>query len=245
MYKTVIIEDDPFCQETLKDLLTLYFKEFEIVGVYSSVEQTMEKLAKQEVDLVFLDMELSDGLGFDILKKLEEIHFEVIVTTMHDSFMLEAIKHSAIDYLMKPITRDAISSAIEGFEKRISKFKSPQSNFISNTDKPNRLVIPHQNGLSLLDIKNIIRLESDGAYTKLFVLDGSTHFVSKNIGHFEDKLKQYNFFRVHHGHLVNAAHVKNFVNGTISQVIMTDGSSVSVSRRKKDEFLKKINLVSE
>jgi len=242
MYKTVLIDDDPLSQETLKDLLEIHFKDFNIVGIYSSVKETLAELPKQEVDLVFLDMELLDGLGFDILKELKEIQFEVIVITMHDSFMLDAIKHSAIDYLMKPINKSDIAAAINRFEKRIIKFNRLPQNENSSFSKSNKLAISHQNGLVLLDFNEIVRLESDGAYTKLYVTDGKSYFTSKNIGFYETQLLTHNFFRVHHGHLINLLHVKSFLGGIDNSLVMSDNSSVNVSRRRKEEFLKVVKL---
>lgn len=238
MYKTVIIEDDPFSQEVLKDMLHQHFSELDVVAVFDSVKSTLEKLPKIEVDLVLLDMELLDGLGFDVLTHYEEINFEVIITTMHNSYMLEAIKHSALDYLMKPITKQELAPAIERFVKKMEKLERLKN--VSAFKKSNRLVLPNQNGLILLEIKDIVRLESDGAYTRFFVVDGTQHLVSKNLGFYEAQLAHHGFSRVHHKHLISLSHVKNYVRGEGGTIVMSDNSSVEVSRRKKEEFLKSL-----
>jgi two-component system, LytTR family, response regulator len=238
MIKTVIIDDDLVSQEALKDVLHDLGNELEIVGVYSGVEETLANLPGMEVDILFLDMELQDGQGFDVLKRLEDINFEVIITTMHDSFMLEAIKHSAIDYLFKPVSIADLSSAISRFESKVQKLQKLKR---SNTKElQTRLVIPNQDGLELVEIKDLVRLQSDGAYTKLYLEDGRHHLTSKNLGHYEDRLKVHDFFRVHHQHLISLNHIKKYMKGDGGSVTMSDNSIVDVSRRKKEEFLKKL-----
>lgn len=240
MYKTVIIEDDPLSLEAIQDTLARFFIDFEVVGAYSSVKDATSSLPGMEVDLVLLDMELSDGKGFEVLTQLEPINFEVIITTMHDSFMLEAIKHAALDYLLKPITRQELEPALDRFKKKVEKAEQIKRAFAAK--RSNRLVIPHQNGLVLLTISDIIRLESDGSYTKIFVIDGSTHLVSKNLGYYEDQLSQHDFLRVHHKHLISLDHVKNYIKGEGGTLVMSDNSSVEVSRRKKEEFLRRLEM---
>tara|TARA_R110002050_G_scaffold113775_1_gene228814 strand:+ start:2404 stop:3126 length:723 start_codon:yes stop_codon:yes gene_type:complete len=238
MIKTVIIDDDPFSQETLVDILQDLENELEVVGIYSGVEETLSKLPYQEVDLLFLDMELQDGLGFDVLKRLENINFEVIITTMHDSYMLEAIKHSAIDYLLKPIHKKDLLSALERFKTKMEKLDKLKGS--TRHEDFGRLVIPNQDGLDLVDIKELIRLKSDGAYTKLYLQNGREHLTSKNLGFYESKLKTHGFFRVHHQHLISLNHVKTYLKGDGGSVTMSDDSTVDVSRRKKDQFLKQL-----
>ena len=240
MYRTVIVEDDPLSQEALKDILQDFKNEYEIVGIYSSVEDTLAEISKNEVDLVLLDMELTDGQGFDVLKRLENISFEVIIITMHDSFMLEAIKHSALDYLMKPIDKTEISLALGRFKVKMEKLEELKMSSVPQ--KKNRLVIPSHNGLVLVDIKELVRLESEGSYTKIFAADNNTYMMSKNLGYYENQLEGQNFIRVHHKHLINMDHVKSYTHEEGGKVVLSDNSIVEVSRRKKDQFLQKLDL---
>lgn len=242
MYKVVIIDDDPLSQQSLLDLVEKELNQFQIEGVFSNVADGIAALKDLDIDLVFLDMELPDGQGFDVLKSLEEIHFEVIITTMHNSFMLEAIKHSAIDYLMKPVEKAGLLGAVSNFEKRIAKFKKVNTRINHKENRSNRLVIPNQQGLLLVEIDDIVRLESEGAYTKLFTVDKTVHLTSRNLGYYEQQLNQYDFFRAHHKHLINLAHIKNYIRGEGGQVVMSDNSTVDVSRRKKDDFMKVLGL---
>lgn len=242
MFKAVIIEDDEFSQLVLQDLLELHFREIDVIGVYDSIAESLKHLNTTQVDLVFLDMELKDGKGFDLLEQLNEITFEVIITTMHDTFMLDAIKHSAIDYIMKPVTRSAMNEALDRFKKRLNRTQPSQKAQAIQGVLPSRMVIPNQAGLILLEINDIVRLESDGAYSKIFLQDGESHLTSKNLGHYETQLSSHGFFRVHHGHLINLSKVKNYVRGIGGQVVMADGSNVDVSKRRKDAFLQILGI---
>jgi two-component system LytT family response regulator len=245
MFKVVLVDDDPLSLETLKDSLLIHFKEYEIVDTFSGVQEAIQKLPLIHVDLVFLDMQLKDGEGFDVLKALGEIKFEVIVITMYDTFMLEAIKYAAIDYLLKPVRRDDLASSIERFEKRTLKKVTHQNAISDENKKPNRLVISNQNGLILLDIQKVLRLESDGAYTKIYSIDRTHYFTSKNLGHYEQLLANYNFFRVHHSHIINLNQVINFTSGSKNVAVLSDLSEIEVSRRKKGDFLKKLDPIKK
>jgi len=230
-YRAAIVEDDPLSFQILNDLIQDEFEQLEVVAHFTNVKAATDGIIELDVDLVFLDIELSDGLGFDILTSLKSIDFEVIITTMHDSFMLKAIKHSAIDYLMKPLTRKALIEALVRFEKRIER-KAVTT----------RLVIPNQDGLLLLEIAEIIRLESDGAYTNFHLENGKRHIASKNLGFYETQLERNSFFRIHHGHLINLNHLKHYVRGDGGQAVMSDDSTINVSRRRKDDFLRAMGV---
>lgn len=238
MYKVAIIEDDLLSQEVLKDLLLDHSHKYQLLGTCNSVEQAVKFLKNTEIDLILLDMELIDGRGFDILQQLEQFNFEVIITTMHDSFMLEAIKHSATDYLMKPIGDGEFKEALNRFETKIEKLGKLNSS-VKSTEKL-RLVIPNSNGLTILETKDIVRLESDGAYTNIFMVDQRNYMVSKNLGYYETVLTSSSFFRAHHKHLINLNHVKSYSREDGGSVHMSENSIVQVSRRRKEQFLQQL-----
>ncbi len=235
MYKVAIIEDDPLSQEALRDVLQNFSAEFTIIACFASVKESLDTLPTLEVDLVLLDMELIDGQGFDILKALEDIRFEVIITTMYDSFMLGAIKHSAIDYLLKPISKEDFGMSLDRFKKKMERLESLKST--SPKHSSSRLAIPNLNGLVLVEIADLVRLESDGAYTKLFVSDGSTHLISKNLGYYEETLDEHDFLRIHNKHLINISHIKSYLRKDGGHLVMKDDSHIEVSRRKKQMLL--------
>ena len=235
-YKTVIVEDDSFAREMLIELLSLHSGNFEVVAVFETVNSALKSLNDFSPDLVFLDLELSDGKGFDILEQLPGINFEIIITTMHDSYMLQAIKHSALDYILKPITAVSLGDAIGRFEKRITEQNKSGKEKVKS--RLNKIILPMSDGLLLLNISEIIRLESDGSYTKFVTTGGKKYVTSRSIGFYESQLESLSFFRVHHSHMINMNHIDRYVKGEGGYVVMSDKSSVDVSRRKKDEFLK-------
>src|SRR5215470_17657197 len=171
MFQTIIVEDDPFAQEMLSDLMQKNFSKYSVMKRCASVKEAVSTIPGLNPDLVFLDMELPDGKGFNVLEKLDQINFEVIITTMHDSYMLQAIKHSAVDYLMKPVNKEALAEALERFEKKIGEEKKqqPSDQKISRISK---LALPTQEGLVLVDVSDIVRLESEGSYTKFITTSG-------------------------------------------------------------------------
>lgn len=238
MFDVFIIDDDPVSQHAIADLLEGISDNYRVTGILGTVEHAVRALTKMAPDLVILDMELPDGNGFDVLKRFPEINFEVVITTVHDSFMLEAIKHAAVDYLLKPVDKVMLQSALARFEKRAEKSGRINGNLRFNEARDGKLVISNQQGLVLVNKDDIIRLESEGAYTRIFLNDKLTHLTSKNLGHYEDQLRNKAFFRIHNKHLINLNHVKNYIRGEGGQVVMSDDSCVDVSRRKKEDFLK-------
>lgn len=232
MYKTVIVEDDAFAREMLSDLLAEHSDKFIVTAFFDSVKSAVKSLPGLAPDLVFLDMELTDGKGFDVLEKLVKINFEVIVTTMHDSYMMQAIKHSALDYLLKPVSKTQLKEAIKRFE-----IKSEGSKPNHKPVHINKIILPMNEGLTLLNISEIVRLESDGSYTTFHTIDGKKYLTSRTLSTYEEQLIPQSFFRVHHSHLINMNHISKYVKGEGGHVVMTDNSTVDVSRRRKEDFL--------
>jgi two-component system LytT family response regulator len=181
-------------------------------------------------------MELPDGKGFDILERLPDINFEVIVTTQHDSFLMQAIKHSALDYLLKPVNAEMLAETLKKFDNKISTAKASGEN--NHSHQTGKIIISMNNELLFLNIPDIIRLESDGSYTTFFLMDKKSFVTSRTLATYEDKLIPHGFFRVHHSHLVNLNHIGKYVKGEGGYVIMADNSQIDVSRRKKEDFLK-------
>ena len=236
MYTAVIVEDDPLSAEALKDVLKSGFPEIELTAIYSNVSDAIHGLRLSVPNLIFLDMELDDGKGFDVLRELGEISFEVIITTIHQTYMLEAIKHSALDYIMKPVEREELLEAFNRFKKKRELIK-PKEEQRKESVRSKKLVLPNQEGLILVEISDILRLESDGPYTTLHLKGNRKQVSSKNLGFYESALSDHSFFRTHHSHLVNLSHVVNYVRGEGGHVVLTDQSIAPVSRRKKDDFL--------
>lgn len=245
MIKTIIVDDEQHCIEALLKLLKPFKKTITIVGTYTSVNKALEGAILNHPDLVFLDVQIHDNTGFDFLKQFKSKKFEVIFTTAHEKYAVQAFKFSAIDYLLKPIDEDdfllAISKVKEKLEaKDFSKKVNVLLDNISKNDEHKKIAIPTNDGLEFLEVSNIIRCEADVNYTNIFTLDRKKITVSKTLKSFEILLSNCNFFRVHNSHLINLDFIKKYTKGKGGYVTLIDNSIIEVSTRKKEEFLKAI-----
>lgn len=251
MLNAVIIDDELNSRETLKNLVTNFCKDVKIVAEADSVDEGISVINSNNPDLVFLDIEMPFRNGFDLLTSFKEINFEIIFTTAYSQYAIKAIKFSALDYLLKPINvkelREAISKIQakrieldkEAGSKKLDVFMANMKNISSQFQK---MVIPTINGFDVIELKDIIRCESDRSYTSFHFTDKKTILLSKAIGDFEDLLDEHNFMRVHQSHLINLAHVKRYTKGRGGSVEMSDGSIIDISRNKREEFIEKFAL---
>jgi two-component system LytT family response regulator len=243
MTKAIIIDDEEGSRETLKNLVTNYTPHVEIVALANSVQTGKEAIQKFQPDFIFLDIQMQNETGFDLLEAIE-IDFDIIFTTAYDQYAVKAFKFCAIDYLLKPIDIDELVKAVDKISKRkkiehsFEKLETLIYNQKSGGSGNKKIAVPTLEGLNFIQMNNIIRCEADGAYTYIFTTDGEKILVSKIIKEFEDLLQDYNFFRTHQSHLINLSHIKKYVKGDGGYVVMLDNSSIPVARRKKDEFLK-------
>lgn len=238
MPNVLIVEDDALSFEVLKDQLQEQLSGWTISGPAISIREAVKTIREQAPDLVFLDIGLKDGSGFEVLKQLGPIGFDVVVTTGNDQHALEAIKHSALDYLVKPIIAGELTQALQKVDRlRKERLAARQPSF---TVLLNKLAVPTADGLLFIKVNEIIRLESDKNYTDFYLEGNRKIVVTRNLKEYEEQLTPYGFFRVHHSHMVNLNHLVRYVKGEGGYVVMTDGSSVDVSRRKKEEFLARL-----
>ncbi|HYV93791.1 MAG TPA: LytTR family DNA-binding domain-containing protein [Chitinophagales bacterium] len=241
MFNTIIIEDDPLALQLLKDHLHDHFSDYKVIAEFNLVKEAIRSIGSLSIDLLFLDMELPDGKGFDLLEKFPVIGFEVIITSGYESYMLQAIRHSALDYLIKPVRENELRNALTKFEQKISSLKKSRTK-PSPLPLISKLPLPTSEGLVFVNVSDIIRLESGGPYTTFMMKGGTKYMTSKTLGVYEEQLAGHSFFRVHHSHLINLDHISRYVKGEGGYVIMSDNSSVDVSRRKKEEFMNAIGL---
>jgi two-component system LytT family response regulator len=234
-----IIEDESFSFELLKDLLVQVAPEWEVEGPCTTIPQAIDQIKKHRPQLVFLDVELADGSGFEVLKALEPINFDVIVTTSHDKYAIQAIKHRALDYLLKPFQREELLEAMGKIVRRVKvepdKLIKPPAGTLKN------LALPTSEGLVFIKIDEIIRLESERNYSEFFLEGNRKVVVTRSLKEYEELLTPMGFFRIHHSHIVNLNQIVRYVRGEGGYVTMSDGSSVDVSRRRKEEFLSLLN----
>lgn len=250
MIDAVIIDDEKRGVSSLKILLKDYCPDINLVGDAYSVESGLNLLSKVTPVLIFLDIEMPDGTGFDLLEQLPSKKFNVIFTTAHDHYALRAIKFSALDYLLKPIGIAELKVAIEKVKSTVSNNSSNQSNIemliknlsLSVEKSPEKIALPTIEGHIFVNVNDIVRFEAEGSYTYVYLLKGEKITVSRTLKEFESFIDEDAFVRVHHSHIINVQHVKTYIKGSGGYLVMIDGSKVEVSVRKKEEFLKKMHV---
>ncbi len=247
MIKAIIVDDELGARESLSKIIEKNCKDVQIVAKADSMLNAYEAINNYNPDLVFLDIEMPNGNGFDLLEKFKEINFDIIFTTAYDHYAIKAIKFSAVDYILKPIDVEELIQAIQRFENKAGqknmldkKFKTLLSN-LKPENKLKKVGIPDGDGLIFINLSDIIRCDSDGNYTFFVLTTGKKIIASRTLGEYEQMFADDNFFRIHRSHLINLDHVKKYIKGEGGYVVMTDNSQVEVSRRNKNDFLEKLS----
>ncbi|MBK9791544.1 MAG: response regulator transcription factor [Sphingobacteriales bacterium] len=245
MISAVIIEDEPIFQEILKKAIVQTGLSIRIDGVCNSKREAKKVLPTVKPQLIFLDVELADGKGIDLLNELDCTDIEIIFTTSHDKYAISAIKNNAADYLLKPIKEKELKKAIEKVAKRLeeketlkqaSQLQGYLDKIKTDQQQDSKLMVPTKEGMIFLKVIDIVRLQSESNYTLFFLTGNKKVLVAKTLKNFEEKLLAYNFLRIHQSHLINLAHMKEIDHGD-NFVLMADGSKVEISKRKKKEFM--------
>jgi len=238
--KAIIVDDEIKSIKSLQLIINEYCPQVQIAGTAISAVEGIALVNKEKPDVIFLDVEMPGGNGFDMLEGIQDKDFEVIFTTAYNHYAIQAIKASAIDYILKPIDIEELVKAIKKVEESIENREDRHKKYdilMDNIRNPShgKLAIPTSSGIEYIDIKEIIYIEAERSYCTIFFPGKKKLMVSKSLSDIEDLLKEKAFFRVHKSYLVNLEHVKKYVK-LKGHVEMTDGSQVLVSRRKKDEF---------
>ena len=241
MLTALLVDDEKKNRDSLRKLLSEYCRNVQIVGEATSVDEAVVEYRKLKPELVFLDVEMPNGTGFDFIRQTSPANYKVIFVTAHTHYAIKAIRFSAIDYLVKPVDTDDLVKAVE---KAASTpiAKAQFDTLIENLERktPGRLAIPVKDGFAFLNPAEIIRLQADGTYTHIYTKDDK-FTGTKNIKEYEDLLLDYGFFRSHNSHLINLSHVKRFSRLDGYFVHMSDNSTAEISRRKREEFLGLMN----
>lgn len=243
MISAIIIEDEHKSVETLKGLLSRYCPAVNVVDIAGGYREGIEKIRIHRPDVIFLDIQMPDGSGFKVLEELKGMEFDVIFTTAFDQFAIKAIKYSALDYLLKPVDPQELIEAVrkvENKKKRYDKDKNIEAlldNLKAPGEDPHKIVLSTSEKIHVIDVNDILRCESDNYYTHFFFTDGSKLLVSKTLKENEELLSHHNFIRPHKSHLINTGYIKSYVKQDGGHIIMTDGSKIPVSRRKKEKIM--------
>jgi two-component system, LytTR family, response regulator len=245
MIKAIIIDDEQHCTDRLTSLLKNHHADtINLVASTASVKEGIKAIKEQQPDLIFLDVQINDRTGFDLLREYGKINFKIIFTTAYDRFAIQAIKFSAIGYLLKPIDEDDLKEALDKIKETSIEQTNLMATVIENNmqqpQKKKRLTIPSGNELLFLNIEEIIRCHSDVNYTTIFKTDKQKIVVAKTLKEFEELLLDQDFFRVHNSDLINLSYIKSYNKGKGGSVILTDGTELEVSTRRKEDFLKKM-----
>jgi two-component system LytT family response regulator len=245
--RSIIVDDELFSRESLKKLLERHCPHIALCGEAGNTDDARKLIAAHQPGLVFLDIAMPGESGLEFLARMGEVDFEVIFATAHDEYVLQALRLSAVDYLQKPIDTTqlihAVSNATQRLQAKNSQLllKTLQHNLEPKTNEADmRLCIGTLRGFQVVDISSIIYCEADHNYTN-FTCTGNTKIVaSRPLADFEEVLAGSGFFRIHKSTLINLNQVKEYLRGDGGEVIMRDGTTLTVSRRRKDEFLEKI-----
>ena len=245
--KAVIIEDEERSRIVLQNLLETYCPEVEVVGSAESVAIGIKTVRDVQPDILFLDVQISGGTGFDVLEKIHDLSVAVIFTTAYDHYALKAFKFSAIDYLLKPIDIDELKAAVKKATSigRQEEDHYKIQNLLSNIKNPNEdpvLLVSTSEAVEFVRIRDIVRCEAQGAYTQLFLRDAKPVMVSKVIKEFEFLLQEYGFYRVHQSHLINLKEVRKYVKSE-NYLLMRDGAQIQLARSRKDDFFNVLHKV--
>lgn len=240
MYKAVIIEDEHRLREALSIMLEMVAADkIQIIGYAESRVEATKLIDRLKPDLVFMDIMLKDGTGFDVLQSVTHRSFHLIFTTAYEEHAVRAFKYSAIDYLLKPIDPEELKTAIARIESLRERVLEEQqlSELHTNLHKtPDRIVLPTQEAMHVVKLDQIIRCETSGSYTTFSIADGRKIIVSKPMKTYEDILLPPVFFRVHQSHLINLNYILSYSREGIIQ--MNDKTEVPVSRSKKEQFFR-------
>jgi two-component system LytT family response regulator len=244
MIRALLIDDEKKGIELVNDLLALCCPSVTVVATASSVESGYQAILQHRPDLVFLDIRMPDGTGFDLLGRFPSVDFRVVFVTAYDEYAIRAFQFSALDYLLKPVTADRLLDAVKKAEQSLSsdmllKINTLLSNVAGTAREARKIVLKTAERIYVISVTDILRCESDGSYTHVYLHDGSRIIVSRLLKEFEEMLGGYGFFRPQQSHLINLDHL-HYYEKSDSMLIMKDKTAIPVASRRKDELLKLI-----
>jgi len=246
MLSAIIVDDEQHCIDRLSQLLSDYKDSIKLVASCHTVEDAKNKIESIDPDIVFLDVHLHEETGFDLLNKLQHINFEVVFTTAYDTYAVEAFRFSALDYLLKPVDKEEFQDTVlkikekEGLKDTSKKLEVLFHNFENKVGRLKKVAIPTLEGLILITVDDILRLQSDGNYTNIFLRSDKKLTATKTLKYFEKMLGNDDFFRIHKSHFVNMSYVDKYIKGKGGYIVMSDGSNIDVAVRRKEELLKRL-----
>lgn len=236
--RAILVEDEPSGLENLRWKLQTNCPEVEIVAECPSGEEAIQAIKRHLPDVLFLDIMLGDMTGFDVLKAIKHPSFDVIFTTSYDDFAIEAIKNQALDYLLKPIEIEELMEAVAKVRAK-RMHQAPSAHVAAPSIKSTKMGFPVSSGQMFLDIKDLLYARADDNVSVIQLADKKPELrLTKSLGWLEAKLEEHGFCRIHHSYLINLDQITEYIRNDGGYVIMNDGKAISISRRRKDEFLR-------
>ena len=245
MITATIVDDEPFCCESLATLIERYCPDVRVLDICYSAAKALQSIQEQKPQILFLDIQMPHMNGFELIEKLPAVDFKLIFTTSYDQYALKAIHVSALDYLLKPIDREELQRAVQKalsigdplpqqIEILLNKLHHP-------TISVNKIAIPTMEGLQMIFVEAIISCRADSNYTILLLKNKQKVTASRTLKDIEEMLSDYSFARVHHSFLVNLNEVDKYIKGEGGYLVMSDGTTIDVSRSRKEILLKKLH----
>ncbi len=243
MLKAVIIDDEPDCVKLLALQIKMYCPQVQVMAGCTSSEDGLLKINELMPDIVFLDIEMPVMNGFQLLEKIPVINFSLVFVTAYYQFAVKAFRFNALDYLLKPIDGKDLKAAVDKALQQKPDVQQlhamKQQMGAGEKYHPDKIALPYQNGVTFVEIKNVLYCEADNNYTRFYTDGGQQYLVCKTLGDIQEVLEERNFLRVHRQYLVNLDHIKKYVRGDGNYLIMDNGTSIPVARNKKEKLVEK------
>ncbi len=248
MIKALLIDDEVGATELLKEQLHAHCPEVEVYGTCNDSTRAADMLTRIQPDLVFLDIEMPNLNGFELLQSLTEINFRVIFVTAYNQFALQAFRYAALDYLLKPIVKADLIQAVDRYKQFNAPVNRQQMEYLgewlqNQKNTRQRIGLTVRDGVRFVEINSIIRCQAEGNYTRIFFSGSGAMLVSRTLGDFEDQLTVHGFIRISHSHLVQLAAIERYSREDGGYVVMKDGVHITVSKNKRESFLAMIRKI--
>ena len=237
MLNCIVIDDEQQCVDVLSIMITTKFADrLSLVAASTDAEQSINLIKTFGPQLLFLDVEMPGFSGLQLLSRFPNRDFDVVFTTAHDRYALEALKTEAMDYLLKPISLQELTAAVEKVEKR--HFLKQQAQ--TSTGQPHKLLLPSAKGSVMVDLAEITHIESDNNYSLIYFTQGPRMVIARTLKIFDDQLSSKGFFRIHQSYLINLLHLKSYQSGEPGYAVLSNGTKLEIARRRRADFLKAI-----
>jgi two-component system, LytTR family, response regulator len=244
--KTILIDDERSSLENLEQKINTFCPELTVVATSEQPAEAIFLIRHHRPDVIFLDIEMPHMNGFRMLDELGDYHGEIIFTTAYSHYAIEAIRLSAFDYLLKPVIIQDLQATVSRLARQLARLTQERLNLLRQSlsrsqSQDDRIAVSTGDGLEFILVRDVVRIESSSNYSRIFLMQGKTILVTRQLKEFEEMLTPYRFCRVHNIHLINLNHVRKYIRGEGGRVLMGNGDEIEISRRRKDDFLKLMN----